>query len=180
MHDRKGITDRVELFTVSPEGHQLTYDLRNWDVRLLPLEYDFVKDQLAATYGSSPAPRGEGYYCATFNLKKTGDTYLDLSSWGKGLVWVNGKCLGRFWQIGPQQTLYLPGCWLKKGENEIIVMDILGPSEPVMAGLSSPVIDNLRRDLLPQDAIKDFDPKSSAIKTAAPVSVGNDAAPGAK
>lgn len=180
MHDRKGITDRVELFTVSPEGHQLTYDLRNWDVRLLPLEYDFVKDQLAATYGSSRAPRGEGYYRATFNLKKTGDTYLDLSSWGKGLVWVNGKCLGRFWQIGPQQTLYLPGCWLKKGENEIVVMDILGPSEPVMAGLSSPVIDNLRRDLLPQDAIKDFDPKSSAIKTAAPVSVGNDAAPSAK
>lgn len=94
----------------------------------------------------------------TFNLKKTGDTYLDLSSWGKGLVWVNGKCLGRFWQIGPQQTLYLPGCWLKKGENEIIVMDILGPSEPVMAGLSSPVIDNLRRDLMPKDAVKDFNP----------------------
>lgn len=57
MHDRKGITDWVELFTVSPEGHQLTYDLRNWDVRLLPLEYDFVKDQLAATYGSSRGPR---------------------------------------------------------------------------------------------------------------------------
>lgn len=176
MHDRKGITERVELLTTSSEGHLLTYDLRNWQVCLLPLEYNFVKSRQFFTFHS---PR-EGYYRTTFRLKKTGDTYLDLSSWGKGLVWVNGHCLGRFWQIGPQQTLYLPGCWLKKGENEVIVMDILGPSQPVMSGLTRPIIDNLRRDLLPKDAVKDDTPKSNRTKISFSATEGNDAAPGAK
>ena len=183
IHDPKGITERVELFTTSSEGHQLTYDLRNWQVRLLPADYDFVSSR---HYGNnsqlstlnSQLSR-EGYYRTTFRLKKTGDTYLDLSTWGKGLVWVNGHCLGRFWQIGPQQTLFLPGCWLKKGENEIIVMDIVGPEKPVMSGLTRPVIDNLRRELLPRDAVKDFNPRAGITRTAVSTE-GNDAAPGAK
>ena len=183
IHDPKGITERVELFTTSSEGHQLTYDLRNWQVRLLPADYDFVSSR---HYGNnsqlstlnSQLSR-EGYYRTTFRLKKTGDTYLNLFTWGKGLVWVNGHCLGRFWQIGPQQTLFLPGCWLKKGENEIIVMDIVGPEKPVMSGLTRPVIDNLRRELLPRDAVKDFNPRAGITRTAVSTE-GNDAAPGAK
>ena len=54
---------------------------------------------------------------------KTGDTFLDMSKWGKGIVFVNGHNLGRYWNIGPQQTLYLPGCWLKKGKNTIAVFE---------------------------------------------------------
>lgn len=50
-----------------------------------------------------------------------------MEAFGKGQVYVNGHALGRFWQIGPQQTLYLPGCWLKKGKNEVIVLDVVGP-----------------------------------------------------
>lgn len=60
------------------------------------------------------------------------------------MVWVNGHALGRFWEIGPQQTLFLPGCWLKKGKNEIIVLDLKGPSEAVVKGLKTPVLDILR------------------------------------
>lgn len=86
---------------------------------------------------------GRGYYRAYVNINKVGDTFLDLSTWGKGMVYVNGHALGRFWNIGPQQTLYCPGCWLKKGKNEIIVLDILGPKEQKMAGLSRPIIDKL-------------------------------------
>ena len=67
-----------------------------------------------------------------------------MESWGKGLVWVNGHCLGRFWEIGPQQTLYMPGCWLKKGKNEIIVLDILGPKERTIEGLDKPILDMLK------------------------------------
>lgn len=89
---------------------------------------------------------GRGYYRATFNLKKTGDTFFDLSTWGKGMVYVNGHALGRFWNIGPQQTLYCPGCWLKKGENEIIILDIVGPKEQKTAGLSKPIIDKLQNE----------------------------------
>lgn len=48
------------------------------------------------------------YYKATFHLNKAGDTFLDMSTWGKGMVWVNGIAIGRFWEIGPQQTLLCP------------------------------------------------------------------------
>jgi beta-galactosidase len=46
-----------------------------------------------------------------------------MRSWGKGIVFVNGHHLGRYWSVGPQQTLYLPGCWLNAGENEIVIFE---------------------------------------------------------
>jgi len=64
--------------------------------------------------------------------------------WGKGFVWVNGHNLGRYWNIGPQQTMYVPGPWLKPGRNEIIVLDLLGPEQPVVAALDHPILDQLR------------------------------------
>jgi len=86
------------------------------------------------------------YYRGTFNLTKTGDTFLNMTTWGKGLVWVNGYALGRFWEIGPQQTLYVPGCWLEEGENEIIILDIVSPEENKISGLRYPILDLLRED----------------------------------
>ena len=71
--------------------------------------------------------RKAGYYRGFFNINKVGDTFINMEAFGKGQVYVNGHALGRFWQIGPQQTLYLPGCWLKKGKNEVIVLDVVGP-----------------------------------------------------
>lgn len=53
------------------------------------------------------------------------------------MVWVNGHAMGRFWEIGPQQTLYMPGCWLKEGDNEIIVLDLKGPAEAKVAGVEN-------------------------------------------
>ena len=76
-----------------------------------------------------PAPyKGSGYYRGYFQLNRVGDTYLNMEAFGKGQVYVNGHPIGRFWSIGPQQTLYVPGCWLKKGKNEVIVLDVVGPS----------------------------------------------------
>ena len=60
------------------------------------------------------------------------------------MVWVNGHAMGRFWEIGPQQTLFMPGCWLKKGVNEIIVLDLKGPKEATIVGLNKPILDMLR------------------------------------
>ena len=65
---------------------------------------------------------------------------------GKGMVWVNGHAMGRFWEIGPQQTLYMPGCWLKKGKNEIIVLDLKGTLQRVVRGLKKPILDVLRKE----------------------------------
>ena len=65
--------------------------------------------------------------------------WLGRRGWQKGHVWVNGRHLGRFWHIGPQQTLYVPGCWLKQGRNEVIVLDLESTGRGSLAGLAKPV-----------------------------------------
>ena len=65
------------------------------------------------------------FYKTTFKVDKPADTFLDMSDWGKGVVFVNGHNLGRYWHIGPQHTLYVPGCWLKKGANRIVIFEQL-------------------------------------------------------
>ena len=138
IHDRKGITEKVEL--LNEEGNR---ELRNWQVYSFPTDAKFASKKKFKEGGKVNAP---AYYRASFNLKKTGDVFLDMQTWGKGMVWVNGKALGRFWKIGPQQTLYLPGCWLKKGKNEIVVLDLLGPEKAEIRGLKQPILDMLRSE----------------------------------
>lgn len=136
IHDRKGITEKVEVIS---DG-QAT-ELKGWSVYNLPPFYEFVSNK---NYQKGQVVNGPAYYRATFRLDKTGDTFLDMQTWGKGMVWVNGHAMGRFWEIGPQQTLYMPGCWLKEGENEIIVLDLKGPAETKVVGLEKPILDMLR------------------------------------
>ena len=131
--DRKGITDKATL-----DGTELS----NWRIYNLPVDYEF---QAKAKFIEKPSV-GPAWYKASFDLKETGYTYLDMSSWGKGMVWVNGYNLGRFWKIGPTQTLCVPGCYLKKGKNEIIVLDIDRPSKATVAGLDHPILDRIVKD----------------------------------
>lgn len=138
IHDRKGITEKVELIT---QGN--TTSLTGWEVFSFPTDGKFVANKAFAKGSTTTLP---AYYKATFNLDKTGDVFLDMQTWGKGMVWVNGIALGRFWEIGPQQTLFMPGCWLKKGKNEIIVLDLKGPEKPVIKGLKQPILDMLRAE----------------------------------
>ena len=49
---------------------------------------------------------------------------------------MNGHALGRFWKIGPQKTLYVPGPWLKKGANEVVVFDVDGKPGATLEGLA--------------------------------------------
>jgi beta-galactosidase len=109
LTDRKGITGRVTL------GRE---ELTNWEIYTLPLE-DPSRLKFSAAGKTGPA-----FYRGEFRLGTTGDTYLDLRGWGKGSVWVNGHNLGRYWRIGPQQTLFVPGAWLRKGRNEVVVLDL--------------------------------------------------------
>ena len=110
--DRKGITDRVVLNGMT---------LMNWEVYGLPMTEKFVQELSAS---SNNAAKPGQFFKATFNLDKTGDTYIDMSGYRKGIVWVNGHNLGRYWEIGPQKNLYCPAPWLKKGANEIVVFDL--------------------------------------------------------
>ena len=138
IHDRKGITEKVEVI-----GKTGNMELQHWKVYNFPENFPLIHKMHYKPGGASAGP---ACYRAVFRLDKTGDTFLDMSSWGKGMVWVNGHALGRFWEIGPQQTLFLPGCWLKKGRNEIVVLDLKGPEKAVVRGLEKPVLDVLRQE----------------------------------
>ena len=81
---------------------------------------------------------GSCFYRGTFQVEKPGDTFLDTSKLDKGAMWVNGHALGRFWKIGPQKTLYVPGPWLKKGANEVVVFDVDGKPGATVEGLAMP------------------------------------------
>jgi beta-galactosidase len=130
--ERKGITHAVML-----DGRELT----GWTVFTLPMTsfrgVEFHHDEAGAA-------RGPAFYRGTFTVDHAGDTFLDMRGWGKGTVWINGHHLGRFWNIGPQQTLYVPGPWLVPGSNEVIVFDLDVPERRTLAGLSHPILDDLQ------------------------------------
>ncbi len=115
-----------------------------WNLATIPDDYATALKALSAKTDKKYAWGERGYYRGNFNLKKVGDTFLNFETWGKGQVWVNGHAMGRIWSIGPQQTLYVPGCWLKKGKNEIIVLDVVGPTEKVVWGQAEPELNKLQ------------------------------------
>ncbi len=80
----------------------------------------------------------------SFELKEVGDTYLDMKDWGKGVVWINGHNLGRYWDIGPQQTIYVPAPWLKKGKNQVAVFEELKLKQDEISSINHPILDDLR------------------------------------
>lgn len=130
--DRKGLIAPVTL-----DGREL----RGWEIFNLPLD-----DRMLAGLkfsGTMPPTNNPVFRRGSFTLDKVGDTFLDLHKLGKGDIWVNGHCLARYWNIGPSQTAYAPGCWLHAGANEVVVLDLLGSEKPEIAGLAKPVLDEL-------------------------------------
>ena len=109
--DRKGITDRVSLNGMT---------LMNWEVYKLPLDPTMVQSlKPMVTESQKPGL----FFKGSFYLQQAGDVFFDLSNYQKGVVWINGNNLGRYWNIGPQKRLYCPASWLKTGRNEILVFD---------------------------------------------------------
>ena len=170
IKDFKGIVGNVTL-TTETDNVEMMLTPKQWTNVAIPDDYQTavkaldrvkgVNDQVTAgkVKGSVPAlaltqgyegskKLGDimkaGYHRGYFNLKKVGDTFLNFETWGKGQVYVNGHAMGRIWSIGPQQTLYVPGCWLKKGKNEIIVLDVVGPREAVVWGQAEPELNKLQ------------------------------------
>ncbi len=124
VDDRKGIVGRVTL-----NGEELT----GWDQYSLPL------DNLEHLRFSSTVRNAPAFYRGTFKLASVGDTFLDMRGWGKGYVWVNGHNLGRYWKVGPQQTMYVPAAWLNPGANTVIVFDLEPGGERSIEGLKNSV-----------------------------------------
>ncbi|MCR5198059.1 MAG: beta-galactosidase [Prevotella sp.] len=150
IKDFKGIVGDVVINAEADEyGNEAAWTLKKWTMTPISDDYNkavkaFDANMIPLSDGFAKRENGRGYYRGYFNLKKVGDTFLNFETWGKGQVYVNGHAMGRIWSIGPQQTLYVPGCWLKKGKNEIIVLDIVGPKEAVVWGQAEPELNKLQ------------------------------------
>ncbi len=81
---------------------------------------------------------GPCLYQAGFSVDTPGDTFLNTQHLNKGVLWVNGHLLGRFWDVGPSGSLYLPGAWLRPGRNTITLLDLNGGSDLSVEGQTNP------------------------------------------
>lgn len=133
LKNKKGVTEKV-LFGGT--------ELKNWKMYSLPFD-DINKVKTNPAIKKVAANNTPQLKKAVFKVDKLADTYLDMSTWGKGIVWLNGHNLGRYWNCGPQQTLYVPVEWLKKGNNEITVLELIKPSENTLNAIDHPVLDVL-------------------------------------
>ncbi|HZX59699.1 MAG TPA: beta-galactosidase family protein [Mucilaginibacter sp.] len=135
--NRQGITQKVTL------GKE---ELTGWKMYKFP----FVSDA-GSKYTTLNAPEKRGQHTAaiidgpalykgTFELDDIGDTFLDMHKFGKGFVFLNGHNLGKYWYVGPQQTLYVPKSWLKQGQNEIVVFDELKGDHVSINALDKPIL----------------------------------------
>jgi len=125
LKNKKGITDKVEL------GGE---ELKGWEMYSLPFKNTDGLKSLVSSEGGPVIRRG------WFDMPVVADTYLDMRGWGKGVVWVNGHNLGRYWSVGPQQTVYVPVEWLKPAKNEVVVLELLKPGVKELKGVEKPVL----------------------------------------
>jgi beta-galactosidase len=127
--NRHGITESVSI-----DGRNIS----GWKMYRFPFKtvekFSFSKNKDQKT--GHPA-----LYKGSFTLQQLGDTYLDLRTFGKGFVFLNGRNLGKYWNIGPQQTVYVPASWLKKGRNEVIVFDELKSGHTRLPSLDHSILD---------------------------------------
>lgn len=134
LDNKKGITEKVSFGGT---------ELKNWEMFSLPFNhFDAIKTKSTATTKSSDGPVIQK---GTFKLSKVEDTHLDMSNWGKGVVWLNGHNLGKYWFIGPQQTIYVPKEWLKVGVNEISVLELLKPEKNELEARATPILDQVNK-----------------------------------
>ncbi len=129
-NERQGINGAVAF-----AGHELI----GWQVFPLPMN-DLSTLRFESTGIDKPAT--PAFYRQLFDLHSVGDTFLDTRGLGKGAVWINGHALGRFWNVGPQQTLYVPAPYLKQGRNEVVVFTLGGKSVR-LRGLREPILDEM-------------------------------------
>jgi len=125
VHNHKGIISPVFIDSIEIKG--------GWEMRGLPFEKSPDPAALGIkVLANSKATAGKNkkslagapvVYQGQFRLSSTGDTFLDMESWGKGIVFINGINIGRYWSVGLQQTLYIPGVYLKKGMNSISIFE---------------------------------------------------------
>ena len=132
--NRQGITDKVTL-----NGEELT----GWKMYKFPFS---TTAGFKFNTNKTDEKLQPSLYRGTFSLSNTGDTWLDMHGYGKGFVFLNGHNLGKYWQIGPQQTIYVPACWLNKGVNTIVIFDELKDGHKQISALDHPVLNEVVKE----------------------------------
>lgn len=144
VHNTKGIISPVTINDIEITG--------NWEMYQLPMSNppELAKLPKSDVYQNIPAKTKSIagrpiVYEGTFTLNEVGDTFIDMESWGKGIIFINGRNIGRYWQVGPQQTLYIPGVWLNKGENKIVIFEQINDDiKTEVKTTKIPVLTNLK------------------------------------
>ncbi|MDP9867931.1 MULTISPECIES: glycoside hydrolase family 35 protein [Streptosporangium] len=124
---------RVNYGPVQGESKGVTGGVRHerqsvfgWEIDPVPL--DSVE---GLPWGRDTSAAGPSFHRATLHVEEVRDGFIALPGWGKGYVWVNGFNLGRYWSRGPQVTLYLPWPLLRRGANELVVLELdEAPAQP--------------------------------------------------
>lgn len=116
----KGLIGPVRLGTTEVTG----WSVCGIDLDRLP--------QLWQSAGPTPSAVGIGptAWRTTFEADGSSDLFLRTDAWGKGFVWLNGFCLGRYWRRGPQETLYVPAPLLVDGPNDLVVLELESLESP--------------------------------------------------
>ena len=125
LKDRKGITEGVRL------GFQFLFE---WQIHPLPFE-----DLSPLTFDAVSVQKHPAFYKADLYVDRPEDTFIHMGGWTKGVVFLNGFNLGRYWEKGPQQTLYVPAPLLRHGNNDIVVFELHGTDEAAITFTDSPV-----------------------------------------
>jgi beta-galactosidase len=123
LGDNKGILKPLTLHSNSSKQGAEAHVLSDWQTYLLPMDEAYIQGLKGVVTNKNKA----GLFfklILTLKLEQVADTYINLRNWTKGVVWVNGHNLGRYWNIGPQYKLYCPAPWLTAGDNDIIIFDI--------------------------------------------------------
>ena len=113
--------------------------ITNWQHYCLPLENCKKVD-----YSKEWQPNQPSFYRYEFNLSEVRDCFIDLSKFGKGIVFVNQTNIGRFWEVGPTLSLYVPGDLLNEGTNEIVIFETEGTFQPQIQLIKEPLYKEMK------------------------------------
>lgn len=117
LKDPKGVTEGIGF------GWNFIY---HWQTYPLPLDdlsaVDFIEQK--PVFDSTPL-----LLRAEIDIDECCDTFVKLPGFKKGMLFINGRALSRYWEVGPQRSAYLPAPFLKKGKNELIVLELEGFDE---------------------------------------------------
>lgn len=141
--DKKGICDYVKIEVLNPDGtiYPWNYTMKTgWINTSLPMENLDGLDYTKTARDNLPA-----FYTGEFDAVPGKDTFLNMRGWNKGFVMINGFNIGRYWSIGPQEALYVPGELLKE-KNIVTVFEIHTPkSDRTLLFDDKPSLDTVKR-----------------------------------